>query len=52
MRFLLIIAIVLITLGAFEFPQSGAVKLLQLAPDLQEQILFLLPVKGPNERNL
>jgi hypothetical protein len=27
-------------------------KLLQLAPDLQEQILFLPPVKGLNERNL
>jgi hypothetical protein len=27
-------------------------KLLQLAPDLQEQILFLPPVKGINERNL
>ncbi len=27
-------------------------KLLQLAPDLQEQILFLPPLKGLNERNL
>src|SRR5437016_14138319 len=27
-------------------------KLLQLAPDLQEQILFLSDVKGLNERNL
>ena len=27
-------------------------KLLQLAPDLQEQLLFLPPVKGLNERNL
>jgi hypothetical protein len=27
-------------------------KLLQLAPDLQEQILFLPEVKGLNERNL
>jgi hypothetical protein len=27
-------------------------KLLQLAPDLQEQILFLPPIKGLNERNL
>ena len=27
-------------------------KLLDLAPDLQEQILFLPPIKGLNERNL
>ena len=27
-------------------------KLLQLAPDLQEQLLFLPPLKGLNERNL
>jgi hypothetical protein len=27
-------------------------KLLQLAPDLQEQLLFLAPLKGLNERNL
>jgi hypothetical protein len=27
-------------------------KLLDLAPDIQEQILFLPPVKGLNERNL
>jgi hypothetical protein len=27
-------------------------KLLQLAPDLQEQLLFLPEVKGLNERNL
>ena len=27
-------------------------KLLHLAPDLQEQILFLPPIKGLNERNL
>jgi len=27
-------------------------KLLHLAPDIQEQILFLPPVKGLNERNL
>jgi hypothetical protein len=27
-------------------------KLLQLAPDLQEQLLFLPPIKGLNERNL
>jgi hypothetical protein len=27
-------------------------KLLQLAPDLQEQLLFLPPCKGLNERNL
>ena len=27
-------------------------KLLQLAPDIQEQLLFLPPMKGLNERNL
>ena len=27
-------------------------KLLKLAPDIQEQILFLPPVNGLNERNL
>jgi hypothetical protein len=27
-------------------------KLLDLAPDIQEQILFLPPIKGLNERNL
>jgi hypothetical protein len=27
-------------------------KLLHLAPDIQEQILFLPPIKGLNERNL
>ena len=27
-------------------------KLLDLAPDIQEQILFLPPIKGVNERNL
>jgi hypothetical protein len=27
-------------------------KLLDLAPDIQEQILFLPPLKGLNERNL
>jgi hypothetical protein len=31
---------------------SQITKLLQLAPDLQEQILFLPPLKGLNERNL
>lgn len=28
------------------------IKLLDLAPDIQEQILFLLPIQGLNERNL
>lgn len=31
---------------------SQITKLLQLAPDLQEQLLFLPPRKGLNERNL
>jgi hypothetical protein len=31
---------------------SQITKLLQLAPDLQEQLLFLPPLKGLNERNL
>jgi hypothetical protein len=31
---------------------SQIMKLLDLAPDIQEQILFLPPIKGLNDRNL
>jgi len=31
---------------------SQIMKLLDLAPDIQEQILFLPPIEGLNERNL
>jgi hypothetical protein len=38
--------------GVTRTRMSQIVKLLQLAPDLQEQILFLPRIKGLNERNL
>jgi hypothetical protein len=31
---------------------SQIMKLLYLAPDIQEQILFIHPIRGLNERNL
>ena len=38
--------------GVTRARMSQILKLLQLAPDLQEQILFLPEIKGLNERNL
>jgi hypothetical protein len=38
--------------GVTRARMSQIMKLLQLAPDLQEQILFLPAIQGLNERNL
>ena len=38
--------------GVTRARMTQIMKLLHLAPDLQEQLLFLTPLKGLNERNL